>query len=49
MIGLGVATMPDDQITIYTIGLSKKDAKTSFGELEDASARSVIDLRLRNT
>ena len=41
--------MPDDEITIYTIGFSKKSAETFFGKLEEAGVRRVIDVRRRNT
>ena len=41
--------MPGEEITIYTIGYSKKDAETFFGKLEEAGIPCVIDVRLRNT
>lgn len=41
--------MPGDEITIYTIGFSKKSAETFFGKLEEAGVRRVIDVRRRNT
>jgi uncharacterized protein (DUF488 family) len=41
--------MPGDEVTIYTIGFSKKSAETFFGKLEEAGVRRVIDVRRRNT
>jgi len=41
--------MPGDEITIYTIGFSKKSAETFFDKIEAAGVRRVIDVRRRNT
>lgn len=36
------------QISIYTIGFTKKSAEQFFGKLADAGVRRVIDTRLNN-
>ncbi|SDR06360.1 DUF488 domain-containing protein [Natronobacterium texcoconense] len=38
----------DSSTTIYTIGFTKKDARTFFGLLEDANIQRLFDVRLNN-
>lgn len=38
----------DSTQTIYTIGFTKKDARTFFGLLEDANIQRLLDVRLNN-
>lgn len=38
----------EDLKTIYTIGFTKKDARTFFGLLEDANIQQLLDVRINN-
>lgn len=38
----------DDSQAIYTIGFTKKDARTFFGLLEDADIQRLLDVRINN-
>lgn len=37
-----------DSQTIYTIGFTKKDARTFFGLLKDANIQRLLDVRINN-
>lgn len=38
----------EKQRTIYTIGFTKKDARTFFGLLKDANVQQLLDVRINN-
>jgi uncharacterized protein (DUF488 family) len=37
------------EITLYTIGFTKKSAEVFFGKIQDVGVQRVIDIRLNNT
>lgn len=37
-----------DNLNLYTIGFTKKNAETFFGKLQQAGVRRVLDVRLNN-
>ena len=36
------------EITLYTIGFTKKSAEAFFGKIQDAGVQGIIDIRLNN-
>ena len=36
------------EITLYTIGFTKKSAEVFFGKIQDAGVQGIIDIRLNN-